>query len=156
MEFDQSSSDLKLTRQIDKKKGGSHQDAWRMWSLIIDQMIEKMNSDSDEYVKEQIDLLEHKKYVKDLRPPSVRGEINYQFKGGLWIFEGKKSSFKTIISKALEDDTVLFNSSDPLLKFIYHNKSIIFTANLFFESIVSRNPGSICSGIKNKYKDYIL
>ena len=97
MAYNDSSKTLKLTKNA-KKSGGSHQDAWKLWEALIDRLRLQTDTDPVEYVATSIDLAEHKRFLvrstSKYNPPEIRGEINYQFRGGAWIFE--KGSSKSV------------------------------------------------------------
>ncbi|MBE7567047.1 DNA/RNA non-specific endonuclease [Acidithiobacillus thiooxidans] len=104
IKFDSSTKELTLTKNL-KKNGGSHQDAWQLWAGLIDKLRMQTNIDPIEYADLSIDLAEHKNFLikstLKYNPPEIRGEINYQFRGGTWIFEKNSGRSIGILQRAI-------------------------------------------------------
>lgn len=84
--YNNESKIVSLKKKLNKSSGGSHQDAWQLWEELIVKLQKNAEVDLAEYIGVSVDLSEHKKFlIKSTgryTPPEVRGEINYQFKGG--------------------------------------------------------------------------
>lgn len=158
MQYDDATKVLTLTNI--KKSGGSHQSIWQQWETLIEKLCSQTNSDPREYAAISIDLTEHKQFLKKstakYNPPEIRGEINYQFKGGAWVFE--KNSEKSIgflqRSIAGADLQVPLKASTPA-SLIANNKIIISLAKAVFVDASEKYPKSICRALFNKYKSYV-
>ena len=92
MHYNVMSKILTLKKNL-KKSGGSHQEAWQLWEGLVEKLRVSTNTDPVEYASTSIDLSAHKNFLvkstAKYNPPEIRGEINYQFRGGSWIFETK-------------------------------------------------------------------
>ena len=90
IKYDDESKLLTLTKNK-KKTGGSHYDAWRLWEHLLGRLIIETDTDPIEYARTHTDLTDHRRFLirstAKYNPSEIRGEINYQFKGGSWIFE---------------------------------------------------------------------
>lgn len=159
MRYDNESSILTFIKNTKRSSGGSHQDAWRLWGELIDKLSQKADSDLCEYAGTAVDLAEHKSFLvkstAKYNPPEIRGEINYQFKGGTWAFESKAI-------QSIEKIQRLINSEKPPRQIslanaeglIASNRLIIDFAKAVFLQAVESYPNSICGSIKNKYCSY--
>ncbi|GAB3547376.1 hypothetical protein GCM10027343_26540 [Noviherbaspirillum agri] len=143
-----------------KKNGGSHQEAWQLWVELVDKLQNAANSDIGEYAREVGDLIAHKAFlvrsVGHYNPPELRGEINYQFKGGAWKFE--KDSAKTVRKLQLAIEQPNTSTADRGVNaesLITNNKIIINLAKAIFLHSSERYPKSVSSSIKNMYGAYV-
>lgn len=160
MQYDDSSKILTLKKSFDKKSGGSHQDAWKLWEELIKNLHSRTNTDPVEYLSTSIELSEHKKSLTrstaKYNPPEIRGEINYQFKGGSWIFEKKSAKSIGILQRLITNSQLL-----PITKtstpegLIAINKIIIELAKEVFLHAANKYPKGICRNLLNKYSKYI-
>lgn len=160
MDYDESSKILKLTKNT-KKSGGSHQDAWQLWEKLIDQLCIQTNTDPVEYAALSIDLTEHKHFLirssSKYNPPEIRGEINYQFRGGSWVFEKGASKSVGILQRSLSTEgvpVVSVKAATPV-GLISVNKFIIALAKEVFLYASNKYPKGVCRSISNKYKHYV-
>lgn len=161
MEYNQSSKILKLTKNT-KKAGGSHQDAWQLWEELIDRLRNQTNTDPVEYAALSIGLAEHKRFLvrsnSKYNPPEIRGEINYQFRGGSWVFEKGASKSVGILQRSLSADEAPSASAAAASPagLIATNKFIIGLAKAVFLHASEKYPKGVCRSISNKYKAYVL
>lgn len=160
LRYDNSTKTIVLTKNLKSGAGGSHQDAWKLWLELIGKLQLTATSDPVEYARESLNLSTHKSFVLRstgrYNPPELRGEINYQFKGGAWIFEQNASqSIRRL--QAMIAETPL-SSSNPTVppEFLVSNNALIihFAKTLFLHSSDSY-PKSICRSLKNKYAAYM-
>jgi hypothetical protein len=156
IEYDEPAKTLILKKKKKRGTGGSHQDAWRLWSELIDKMLIRAETDINEYANTSIQLSEHRAFVvkssDHYNPPEMRGEINYQFKGGVWIFE--RDSSRSII----ELQTFIMQpptnpARKPLnVKNLMLNNKIIIELSIKIFNYGARNfPRSISRSISHKY-----
>ena len=160
MAYDESSKILKLTKNK-MKNGGSHQDAWQLWEKLIDRLRIQANTDPVEYAALSIDLAEHKQFLvrsnSKYNPPEIRGEINYQFRGGSWVFEKGASKSVGILQRSLLAEGVPgapMTAATPV-GLISTNKFIISLAKEVFLHASEKYPKGVCRSISNKYKSYV-
>lgn len=160
MVYDEPSKILRLTKNT-KRSGGSHQDAWRLWDDLIDRLRSRTNTDPVEYAALSIDLAEHKRFLvrsaSKYNPPEIRGEINYQFRGGAWVFEKGASKSVGILQRSLSADGVpsMSVAAATPAGLISINKFIIILAKEVFLHASEKYPRGVCRSISNKYKFYI-
>jgi len=159
LKFSESEKCIYLKQEKQKRAGGSHKGAWKLWSDLVDNLIQGAGADIEEYIDTSLRLAEHKKFLyrskNQFNPSEVRAEINYQFKGGVWIFEKNStrsidrlngaigSSFIGDLSREVSPDTLISN-----------NKLIIDFAKNFFLFSSDKYPKSICRQLSNKYSGY--
>ena len=156
MRYDKGSCTLTLTKNTKRKSGGSHQDAWRLWAELIDKLRQKTNVDLVEYASTAVDLAMHKSFLikstAKYSPPEIRGEINYQFKGGAWIFESKATESIAKIHRLITSEKppkqIDVANAEGL---IASNRVIIDFAKGVFIQAAENYPKSICRSIANKY-----
>ena len=159
MTYDSSTELLKLTKST-KKSGGSHKEAWQLWEGLIERLQGRTNSDPVEYARVSVDLAEHKSFLirstAKYNPPEIRGEINYQFKGGVWIFEKKSAKSVGVLQRSLAGDQnpTLSSATNPE-GLIANNKMIIGLAKEVFLHASEKYPKSVSRSISNKYKSYV-
>lgn len=157
MEYDDNSKIL-ILKKI-KKSGGSHQTAWQLWEALVDKIKAQAENDPTEYTETAISFSEHKrllvKSTAKYNPPEIRGEINYQFKGGTWIFE--KNSAKSIgyLQRSIAGEIPISLAATASLTLIASNKLIIDLAKEVFSYASNKYPKSICRSILNQYDSYI-
>lgn len=161
MSYDKRSETLKLVKNT-KKNGGSHQDAWQLWESVVDQLRQLTNTDPVEYAATSINLTEHKRFLvrstSKYNPPEIRGEINYQFRGGTWLFEKDSAKSVGILQRSLSENivpsaTVMAATPAGLIS---ANKFIIGLAKAVFLYVSEKYPNGICRSLSNKYKSYLL
>lgn len=160
LRYDKLAKTLKLIKKIKKSAGGSHQDAWRLWEELVSKLSQASQSDLAEYGRISIDLAEHKNFLvkstAKYTPPEIRGAINYQFKGGAWIFEKKSSdSIKKIQRLISTPDTLPQSTLHDTEGLIASNKLIINLAKTIFLNTAKNYPQSICNSLTNRYSAYI-
>ena len=160
MAYEESSKTLTLTKNT-KKSGGSHQDAWHLWEKLIDKLRHQTNTDPVEYAAISLDLAEHKRFLvrstSKYNPPEIRGEINYQFRGGSWVFEKGASKSVGVLQRALITEgapSATLTAATPA-GLISTNKFIIGLAKAVFLHASEKYPKGVCRSISNKYKTYV-
>jgi hypothetical protein len=159
MVYDDQTQTLKLTKK--PKTGGSHQNAWQLWEELIDKISRQANADLVEYAATSIYLAEHKQFLVGstlkYNPPEIRAEINYQFRGGVWVFEKDSSKSIGVLQRLLSVKDVSNSSniaSNPV-GLISTNRFIICLAKAVFLHASERYPKGVCRSILNKYKAYV-
>jgi hypothetical protein len=160
LKYDDISNILTLTKNKKKSGGGSHQAAWKLWDELVEKLRSGASIDPVEYADIHIELAEHNRFLRTstarYNPPYIRGEINYQFRGGLWVFE--KNSAKSVgnlqrsISVAKPAPLICTTTPEGL---IINNMLIISLAKAVFAHATERYPKGICRSLSNKYKVYI-
>ncbi len=161
MDYKESSKILKLTKNMKKKGGGSHQEAWQLWEALIDRLRSQTNTDPVEYAATALDLAEHKKFLvrstSKYNPPEIRGEINYQFRGGAWVFEKNSSKSVGVLQRSLTAEGASSTSSIAATPagLISTNRFIISLANAVFLHASDKYPKGVCRSLSNKYKSYV-
>jgi hypothetical protein len=158
--FFDSSSNILILKKNTSKSGGSHIEAWQLWMELIEKICLEANSDIDEYARLSIELLEHKSFLirstGQFNPPSIRGEINYQFKGGVWIFErNSKDTINRLKRSIGATDSAALNINPTPDGLVDNNKIIINLARRVFIYASESYPKSICRSIAHKYSDYV-
>jgi len=160
LRYEDSTKTLILKKSIKKGRGGSHQDAWQLWEELVEKLRARTSSDPVEYTGISIDLTAHKSFLLKstgkYNPPEIRGEINYQFKGGAWIFEKDAATIVRRLQLAISEPpspTPIKTSSPEGL--ISNNKIIIGLAEAIFLHSTEKYPKGICRSLANKYNDYI-
>lgn len=144
-----------------KSSGGSHADAWRLWLNLVDMLSANSAADISEYGKESIELAAHKKFLVisqgKYSPPELRAEINYQFKGGVWVFEKIKSSSVTRVQASItsEANTTLGQSLDTD-SLISNNKFIVGLARAIFEHSANAYPKAISKSLRHTYAEFLV
>ena len=157
--YDSSSKILTLTKNL-KKSGGSHQSAWQLWEELVEKLRAQTSVDLIEYARISIDLAEHKRFLtrstSKYSPPEIRGEINYQFRGGAWIFEKNSKKSIGILQRSIADTQLPTSSGASTPEgLIINNKIIISLAKAVFMHISDKYPKGICRSLSNKYKAYL-
>lgn len=160
LRYDEPNRTLLLTKNLKKGQGGSHKDTWQLWTELIARLQSTASIDIAEYIVESVELLSHKQFLERstgrFNPPELRGEVNYQFKGGAWVFE--KSSHKSItrLQASINDPNLgTLSSAANLDALITNNKLIINFAKQLFEYSSETYPKGICRALRNKYAEYI-
>jgi len=91
-----------------------------------------------------------------VNPPEIRDEINYQFKGGTWIFENDAVSSVGKLQRPISTTHILaFDGESTPVGMITNNKIIIGLAVSIFSYAVERYPKSSCRALANKYSNYV-
>lgn len=160
LSYDVPTQTLTLRKNLKKSSGGSHQDAWQLWVKLVEKLSAETSSDPVEYAATSVELSEHKKFLLKssgkFNPPEIRGEINYQFKGGAWIFEENAEDSIRRQQQAIIDpqSQAAINLSSPE-GLIFNNKIIIGLAKAVFTHSSHNYPRSICRSLANKYANYV-
>jgi hypothetical protein len=157
--YDSSSEILTLTKNL-KKPGGSHQQAWQLWEELVEKLSAQASADLIEYARISIDLAEHKRFLtrstSKYNPPEIRGEINYQFIGGAWIFEKNAKKSVEILQRSIADTKLTMTSDASTPEgLILNNKIIIGLAKAVFMHASDKYPRGVCRSLSNKYKAYV-
>ena len=160
LRYDKLAKTLQLKKKSKKGSGGSHQEAWQLWEELVKKLQSRTDSDLAEYISTSLDLTTHLSFLLGstgkYNPPELRGEINYQFKGGSWIFEKNADSsirrLQRAISETQSSYPVKAKSSEAL---IFSNKLIINLAKTIFIHTSEKFPRSTCRYLANKYKFYV-
>ncbi|MBU6952615.1 hypothetical protein [Hahella sp. HN01] len=142
------------------RSGGSHVDAWKLWIEFIDRLMANSEQDMSEYASEALLLSLHKRFVQrsvgHFNPPILRGEINYQFKGGVWPFErSSANSIRSLKNSILAPLNSSLESLTPWEGLVENNKIIMELAVRTFDHAAENYPQSICRSLKNKYKKFL-
>lgn len=158
--YDDSTNTLTLKKNQKKGSGGSHLDAWQLWEELIDRLRDRTNIDPVEYASTSLDLTTHKSFLlkstAKYSPPEIRGEINYQFKGGTWVFEKDASASINRLQRAIsESQSHSVNIKSPSDALISNNKIIICLAQNVFLHSCDRYPSSICRLLAHRYSNYL-
>lgn len=149
-----------LTLRFDKRSGsgGSHKDAWALWLDLVNKINQNSNVDPTEYAALSVSLSAHRNFVLRsagrYNPPELRGEINYQFKGGLWGFESEsviRGAQNAILNQLFPVPHMRVNSE----ALIANNNLIIRLAKETFLHSSSSYPRSISRSLANKYSEYL-
>ncbi|OZB37809.1 MAG: hypothetical protein B7X35_02360 [Halothiobacillus sp. 14-56-357] len=156
MNYDSSSAVITLTKNKRRKSGGSHQDAWKLWVELVEKLSAQTNTDLFEYARIDMDLTEHKRFLvrssSKYNPPEIRGEINYQFKGGSWIFEQKSAASIGVLQRKIAATGLSpISSASTPENLLANNMFIISLANAVFVRASERYPKGICRSLSNKY-----
>ena len=159
IKFDNASKVLTLTKNL-KKMGGSHQDAWKLWEGLVEKIRAQTNIDPTEYARISMDLTEHKRFLTKstakYNPPEIRGEINYQFRGGSWIFEKNAARSIGILQRSIAcNKPVSPSDAETPEGLIANNKIIIGLAKAVFIHTAEKYPTGVCRALANKYKSYV-
>lgn len=159
MEFSQDCKDLTITKN--EKGGGSHKEAWSIWTKILDSLISEAQKDDVEYSSLEIKIQEHKKFIKisegKFSPSDIRAEVNYQFKGDAWCFMDADSPRITKIKNHIDSDNYTLDSTqDKVIRLINNNNFIISLARAVFLYSIDNYSRGICRSINSQYKGRIL
>jgi hypothetical protein len=144
-----------------KSPGGSHVEAWNLWVELVDRLSANSAKDMVEYGKQAIELAAHKKFLVRSQgkysPPELRADINYQFKGGVWVFEDGHSKSVPRVQASIA------SSSDPMISqnmdtdsLISNNKFIVNLARNLFEHSANSYPKAIARSLRHAYSDCIV
>ncbi|MBP6530697.1 MAG: hypothetical protein KA260_11290 [Burkholderiales bacterium] len=160
MKYDDSSQTLTLSKNT-KASGGSHQEAWLLWDALVEKLRDRTNTDAVEYARTYLDLSEHRtllvRSTAKYNPPEIRGEINYQFKGGLWVFEKNARDavqrMQRSIGSQLSANATNGATPDGM---VATNKLIISIAMAVFKHASETYPKGICRSLANKYSSYVV
>lgn len=159
MHYDDASMILTLKKNL-KRSGGSHQEAWQLWEGLVEKLRIGTNTDPVEYASTSIDLSEHKKFLvrstAKYNPPEIRGEINYQFRGGSWIFEHKAKDKIARLQRSISSTQSQTATRTPTPEGLVSNNIIIIgLAKAVFLHIADKYPKGICRSLANKYSNYV-
>jgi hypothetical protein len=151
---------LTLIKKTKKRPGGSHQEVWQLWLELIEKLSIETSTDITEYLGASIDLAEHKAFIvksdAKFNPPEIRGEINYQFRGGAWIFEKNANNSIRRLQNAISDSNFRSSHRAPSPEgLVSSTKLIIGLATAVFLSCSEKYPKGICRSLANKYSKYI-
>lgn len=160
MRYDDTSKILTLKKNTKKGSGGSHQDAWKLWEELVEKLKTQTGADPVEYASIAVDLAAHKNFLvrstSKYNPPDIRGEINYQFKGGSWVFEKKSKDSIERIQRSIASQQITQPARTPNPEgLVASNKMIIGLAKAVFQNASERYPASICRSLSNRYSSYI-
>lgn len=159
LNYDDQTRTLSLVQSNRRGPGGSHQDAWKLWLELIDKLNAGASADPQDFAASSIILSGHKSFLirssGKYNPPELRGEINYQFKGGSWIFEREPDAVKHLQSAILNNVLRGSEIRPTTRSLIAHNNIIIeFAKSLFIHSSRSY-PKAICNSLLNQYRDFL-
>ncbi|NPU90781.1 MAG: hypothetical protein HPY82_02625 [Gammaproteobacteria bacterium] len=143
-----------------KSSGGSHAEAWQLWVGLVDALSSNTVADIVEYGKEAIDLAAHKKFLVKYQgkysPPELRAEINYQFKGGVWVFEKDKSQSVARVQASIASAASLaIGQGLDTDSLISNNKFIVNLARAIFEYSANSYPKAISRSLRHTYAEFI-
>lgn len=160
MNYDKSSKILTLKKELKKQGGGSHQQLWSLWDGLVTKLDANTSQDPVEYTGVAVDLAIHKSFLvkstAKYNPPDIRGEINYQFKGGAWKFEVDSKNVVGRLQRAISSVQVSapINLATPE-GLISHNNFIIEFAKFVFIHSSKNYPKGIGHSLANQYAGYL-
>jgi hypothetical protein len=160
MSYDKASKILTLRKELKKAGGGSHQQLWNLWEKLVEKLDAATNQDPVEYTGISVALAVHKSFLvkstAKYNPPDIRGEINYQFKGGSWKFEDNAKNVVGRLQRAISTMQVSAptNTATPE-GLVSHNNFIIEFAKLVFVHSSKNYPSGIGHSLANQYADYL-
>ncbi|MBS4090519.1 hypothetical protein [Pseudomonas rustica] len=160
MSYDKGSKILTLRKELKKAGGGSHQQLWNLWEKLVEKLDAATNQDPVEYTGISVALAVHKSFLvkstAKYNPPDIRGEINYQFKGGSWKFEENAKNVVGRLQRAISTMQVSAptNTATPE-GLVSHNNFIIEFAKLVFVHSSKNYPSGIGHSLANQYADYL-
>ncbi|MBU2785008.1 hypothetical protein HAP93_04375 [Acidithiobacillus ferriphilus] len=160
MKFNGDSGVVTLTKNLTKKGGGSHLEAWRHWEDLVQKLIDITKIDIVEYARISMYLTEHLSFIRGsetrCNPPEIRGKINYQFKGGAWIFEKGSEKSVGVLQRLISlPSTNRTSTSATPESLIVNNRLIIDMAIAVFNLISDSYPKGIYRSLANKYSSYL-
>jgi len=155
--YNESGGTLSLAKNLRRSGGGSHQDAWMLWGQLVAKLQIASQSDPREYARVSVDLIEHNRFLQlstgHFRPPEIRGEINYQFKGGTWEFESKAiDSIRKVQLAIRQTRQGTISRAHSWEGLVSNNLIIIELARSIFCHFAENYPRSIFRSVANKYK----
>jgi hypothetical protein len=158
LHYDDSAKIATLTKRK-KSTGGSHMVAWQLWTTLVDRLSTNTAADIAEYGRESIELAAHKRFIVKSQgrysPPEIRAEINYRFKGGVWVFEKDKSVSRIQASIASTANPTIGQQFDTD-SLISNNKFIVGLAMALFKHSASVYPKAISKVIAHTYAEYFI
>lgn len=159
--YDKGSKTLTLKKELKKAGGGSHQQLWSLWELLLDKLDCGTSQDLVEYASVSVWLAVHKSFLvrstAKYNPPDIRGEINYQFKGGSWKFEANARDVVGRLQRAISTMQMSAPAKAATPEgLVLHNNFIIEFAKLVFIHSSKNYPKGICRSLANQYADYIV
>lgn len=158
--YDKTSNILTLKKELKKAGGGSHQQLWHLWENLIEKLDLGTNQDPVEYTSVSVGLAVHKSFLirstAKYNPPDIRGEINYQFKGGSWKFEEDAKKVVSRLQRAIStmQMSAPTNTATPE-GLVSHNNFIIEFAKLVFIHSSKIYPKGIGHSLANQYAEYL-
>ncbi|WP_416616221.1 hypothetical protein [Pseudomonas luteola] len=159
--YDKSSKILTLKKELKKSSGGSHQQLWSLWEGFLNKLDAITSQDPVEYTSVSVALSIHKSFLlkstAKYNPPEIRGEINYQFKGGSWRFEDNAKTVVGRLQRSISSIQLLAltNTATPE-GLVSHNNFIIEFAKLVFIHSSNKYPKGIAHSLANQYADYLI
>jgi hypothetical protein len=158
--YEESGCTLSLVKVLRRFGGGSHQDAWMLWSQLVAKMQANSQKDPREYSAVALDLIEHKRFLElstgRFRPPELRGEINYQFKGGTWEFESSAiDSIRKAQLAIRQERHGTISCAHSWEGLVSNNLLIIELSRTIFCHFAASYSRSIFRSVANKYKTLI-
>ncbi|WP_460097374.1 hypothetical protein [Pseudomonas sp. S3_C01] len=160
MSYDKGLKILTLKKELKKAGGGSHQQLWSLWERLVEKLDAGTSQDPVEYTSVSVALAVHKSFLvrstAKYNPPDIRGEINYQFKGGSWKFEDNAKNVVGRLQRAISSMQVSAptNTATPE-GLVSHNNFIIEFAKLVFVHSSKNYPSGIGHSLANQYADYL-
>jgi hypothetical protein len=160
MQYEDNSKTLTLKKNLNKN-GGSHREAWQLWTELIEKLRFQTSVDLVEYLSISIDLLNHRNFLikskEKFNPPEIRGEINYQFKGKTWIFESNaKDAIDRLQRLIVSSHSIATTPSSSAESLVLNNKIIVDFAKTVFLYAANKYPKGICRSLSNKYSSLVI
>ena len=123
-------------------------------------LLKEAETDTVEYANTAIQLSEHRSFVvkstDQYTPPELRGEINYQFRGGVWIFEKNSSKSINELQSFISQPAVApMKMPVNIRSLMSNNKIIIELAKKMFLHGANNYPRSICRYLAHKYSTHL-
>lgn len=159
--YDKVSKILTLKKELGKKKSGSHQQLWSLWEELLEKLDAATNQDPVEYAGVSVALSVHKNFLvkstAKYNPPDIRGEINYQFKGGSWKFEDNAKAVVGRLQRSISNVQLSFptNTATPE-GLVSHSNFIIEFAKFVFVQSSKAYPMGIAHSLANQYESYLI
>jgi len=160
MRYDKVSKILTLEKDLKKSGGGSHQQLWSLWEMLLEKLDAGTSQDLVEYASVSVALAVHKSFLvrstAKYNPPDIRGEINYQFKGGSWRFEEGAGRVVGRLQRAISSMQYSASISSATPEGLISNSNFIieFAKRVFLHSS-DRYPKGIVHSLANQYSEYL-
>lgn len=160
MRYDKASKILTLEKDLKKSGGGSHQQLWSLWEMLLEKLDAGTSQDLVEYASVSVALAVHKNFLvrstAKYNPPDIRGEINYQFKGGSWKFEEGAGRVVGRLQRAISSMQYSASISSATPEGLISNSNFIieFAKRVFLHSS-DRYPKGIVHSLANQYSEYL-
>jgi hypothetical protein len=160
MQYEYNSKILTLRKNLNKN-GGSHREAWQLWTELIDKIRFQTSVDPVEYLSTSVDLLTHRNFLvkskEKFNPSEIRGEINYQFKGKTWIFESNaKDAIDRLQRLIVSSHSIATMPSSSAESLVLNSKIIVDFAKAVFLYAADKYPKGICRSLSNKYSSLVI